>query len=247
MAVLAGKLAARPKDCAPLAGKSTLNRLELGGRSWMGPRSRGCLSICFWRRTDSRRSGSSSISTDDPLHGHQSLPRRRPGRPLLSRLLRLLLLSAAVRLLRIASAGGQTALRQHRRRCRCGRGDGAHRRADPHALACGAHRAARRCGVCARGADDVVRAQRRRFSRWLGQERAPGRRDCQRARYGRGGEQSQRPAGTPVQGIPVVDARQLEPPAPCREQGGMDRRCGHQSALCRHLAERRGCRAAAAL
>ena len=29
MAVLAGKLAARRKDCAPLAGKSTLNRLEL--------------------------------------------------------------------------------------------------------------------------------------------------------------------------------------------------------------------------
>ena len=31
MAVLAGKLAARRQDCAPLAGKSTLNRLELGG------------------------------------------------------------------------------------------------------------------------------------------------------------------------------------------------------------------------
>ena len=31
MAVLAGKLSARRNDCAPLAGKSTLNRLELGG------------------------------------------------------------------------------------------------------------------------------------------------------------------------------------------------------------------------
>ncbi len=29
MAVLAGKLQARRKDCAPVAGKSTLNRLEL--------------------------------------------------------------------------------------------------------------------------------------------------------------------------------------------------------------------------
>ncbi len=29
MAVLAGKLSARRKDCAPVAGKSTLNRLEL--------------------------------------------------------------------------------------------------------------------------------------------------------------------------------------------------------------------------
>src|SRR5438309_11170223 len=31
MAVLAGKLSARRKDCAALAGKSTLNRLERGG------------------------------------------------------------------------------------------------------------------------------------------------------------------------------------------------------------------------
>src|SRR3712207_8679295 len=30
MAVLAGKLEARRRDCAPLAGKSTLNRLEHG-------------------------------------------------------------------------------------------------------------------------------------------------------------------------------------------------------------------------
>jgi hypothetical protein len=29
MAVLGGKLAAKRADCAPLAGKSTLNRLEL--------------------------------------------------------------------------------------------------------------------------------------------------------------------------------------------------------------------------
>src|SRR5262249_13240988 len=31
LAVLAGKLSARRKNCAPLAGRSTLNRLELGG------------------------------------------------------------------------------------------------------------------------------------------------------------------------------------------------------------------------
>jgi len=30
LAVLAGKLAARHKDCPPLAGKSTLNRFDLG-------------------------------------------------------------------------------------------------------------------------------------------------------------------------------------------------------------------------
>ena len=33
MAVLAGKLVARRSDCAPVAGKSTLNRLELSGLS----------------------------------------------------------------------------------------------------------------------------------------------------------------------------------------------------------------------
>ena len=36
MAVLAGKLASRRSDCAPLAGKSTLNRLELGARGRRG-------------------------------------------------------------------------------------------------------------------------------------------------------------------------------------------------------------------
>jgi hypothetical protein len=36
MAVLAGKLAARRKDCAPVAGKSTLNRLEQALRGGVG-------------------------------------------------------------------------------------------------------------------------------------------------------------------------------------------------------------------
>ena len=52
MAVLAGKLAARRKDCAPVAGKSTLNRLELSRleptritRSIRRPSS-GCWSTC---------------------------------------------------------------------------------------------------------------------------------------------------------------------------------------------------------
>ena len=36
MAVLAGKLASRRSDCAPLSGKSTLNRLELGARGRRG-------------------------------------------------------------------------------------------------------------------------------------------------------------------------------------------------------------------
>src|ERR1700751_1365967 len=70
MAVLAGKLEAGREDCAPVAGKSTLNRLEL---SQLGSRrgitrsatirspSRGSWSICFWRPTSERRARSPLI------------------------------------------------------------------------------------------------------------------------------------------------------------------------------------------
>jgi Transposase DDE domain group 1 len=71
MAVLAGKLEARREDCAPVAGKSTLNRLELSretprstARSPLSPRrSRPCSSTCCSRRTTGRPSRSSSTST----------------------------------------------------------------------------------------------------------------------------------------------------------------------------------------
>jgi hypothetical protein len=70
MAVLAGKLEARRQDCAPVAGKSTLNRLEL---SCLEPTryhkiSHNPVAIkqlfvdLFWRRTTARRTRSSSIS-----------------------------------------------------------------------------------------------------------------------------------------------------------------------------------------
>ena len=71
MAVLAGKLEARREDCAPVAGKSTLNRLELSRARADAlpqdqPRSGGdrerCSSTCSWRRTRGRPSRSSSIS-----------------------------------------------------------------------------------------------------------------------------------------------------------------------------------------
>ena len=81
MAVLAGKLAARRTDCAPVAGKSTLNRLELSRASRRAitrspttrRRSRRCWSICSWRRTSGRREQIilDLDATDDPLHGHQ--------------------------------------------------------------------------------------------------------------------------------------------------------------------------------
>ena len=82
LATLAGKLEARRADCAPLAGKSTLNRLEHAPAAaptattrsaTTRRRSRACSSPCSWRRT--RRRPSEIVldldATDDPLHGHQ--------------------------------------------------------------------------------------------------------------------------------------------------------------------------------
>jgi hypothetical protein len=72
MAVLAGKLSARRKDCAPLAGKSTLNRLERGGAERTryhriagddGAKIEVLFVICSWKRTSARQSRSSSISS----------------------------------------------------------------------------------------------------------------------------------------------------------------------------------------
>src|SRR5829696_2720539 len=71
MAVLAGKLAARRSDCAPLAGKSTLNRLELSRPeptryhkiAHDGAAIEGLFVTCSWRRTRARPSRSFSIST----------------------------------------------------------------------------------------------------------------------------------------------------------------------------------------
>jgi hypothetical protein len=81
MAVLAGKLAARRQDCAPLAGKSTLNRLELGGAeltryhriAWDGAKIEALFVDLF---LEAHRDPPKQIildldATDDPLHGHQ--------------------------------------------------------------------------------------------------------------------------------------------------------------------------------
>ena len=81
MAVLAGKLKARRENCAPVAGKSTLNRLEL---SKAGPtryhkiaHDRAAIEALFVELfLDSRKTAPDEIvrdldATDDPLHGHQ--------------------------------------------------------------------------------------------------------------------------------------------------------------------------------
>ena len=118
MAVLAGKLAARREDCAPVAGKSTLNRLEL---SKLEPTRyhkishnpvaiRNLFVDLFLEAHDARAAADHSRSRCD---GRSAA--RRAGGAVLPRLLRLLLLSAALRVLRPSSAGGQAAARRHRR------------------------------------------------------------------------------------------------------------------------------------
>ena len=81
LAVLAGKLTARRADCAPLAGKSTLNRLELSRRRadalsqdrLMTRRPSRAVRDLFLEATARRRRQIilDLDATDDPLHGHQ--------------------------------------------------------------------------------------------------------------------------------------------------------------------------------
>ena len=81
MATLAGKLAARRSDCAPLAGKSTLNRLELSRPeptryAELGADTDAMEAVFVDLILDAHGKPPRQITldldaTDDPLHGHQ--------------------------------------------------------------------------------------------------------------------------------------------------------------------------------
>ena len=81
MAVLAGKLSARRSDCAPLAGKSTLNRLELSRpeptryhKIAHDPAAIERLFVDIFlaaHKTAPRQIILDLDATDDPVHGHQ--------------------------------------------------------------------------------------------------------------------------------------------------------------------------------
>jgi Transposase DDE domain group 1 len=81
MAVLAGKLVARRKNCAPVAGKSTLNRLELGTdtptayhKIGHDPQAIEALFVDLFVEAHRRAPRQIIVdldATDDPLHGHQ--------------------------------------------------------------------------------------------------------------------------------------------------------------------------------
>jgi hypothetical protein len=81
MAILAGKLSARRKNCAPVAGKSTLNRLELGAEQptpyhKIGHDPEAIEAAFVDLFVDAHQHPLAQIildldATDDPLHGHQ--------------------------------------------------------------------------------------------------------------------------------------------------------------------------------
>jgi hypothetical protein len=82
MATLLGKLEARRQDCAPLAGKSTLNRLEQSLRGGVGRYHKighdetaiEALFVTLFLEAHVRAPKSIVLdldATDDPLHGHQ--------------------------------------------------------------------------------------------------------------------------------------------------------------------------------
>ena len=81
MAILAGKLAARRKDCAPVAGKSTLNRLELSKleptryhKISHNPTAIKTLLVDLFVEAHERAPRHIILdldATDDPLHGEQ--------------------------------------------------------------------------------------------------------------------------------------------------------------------------------
>jgi hypothetical protein len=80
-AVLAGKLTARRKNCAPVAGKSTLNRLELGRdlptpdhKIAHDPQAIETAFVELFRNAPAAPPTQIIVdldATDDPLHGHQ--------------------------------------------------------------------------------------------------------------------------------------------------------------------------------
>jgi hypothetical protein len=166
LATLSGKLAARRPDCAPLAGKSTLNRLEHApaspGRYHRIDHDPAAIEALFVNLfieahdTPPKQIILDLDATDDPLHGHQegrffhghgACPRACGG---------LLLLPAAVHLLRPALARRQAAPVRHRWERRRGRGGRPGGGADPGELAAHAHPAAGRFRLCSRGADGMV-------------------------------------------------------------------------------------------
>ena len=183
MAVLAGKLEARREDCAPVAGKSTLNRLELSKleptryhKISHNPVAIKNLLVDLFLDAHERPRKQLILdldATDDPLHGEQE------GRffhgyydcycylPLYVFCGRDLLVAKLRRADLDAAAGAVEEV--------------ARLVAHPRPLAAHAHPVARQLRLRAGRADGLVRGQRRRLSVRAGTERTAHRRNQDRA------------------------------------------------------------------
>jgi hypothetical protein len=204
LALFADRLEPKRADCAPLAGKSTLNRLEHAPRRPddryhkidHDPKALARLFVELFLEAHKRPPNQIVLdldATDEPCTGSR--------RGILSRLLCLLLLPAAVRLLRPAFARGTAAALEHRCFGRRRRRDRTHRCASSPGLAAGADRAPCRFGLRARGADGLMLSEPRRVCLRACPQPAPDRRARSRPR--RRGRRAcrDRPAGAALQGV----------------------------------------------
>ena len=240
LALLSGKLEGHRKDCAPLAGKSTLNRLEHapprgepGRYHRIGHDADALQAVLLESFIDAWKGGRPSRlvldidSTDDEVHGRQEggfyhgyynhycfLPLYITcgGLPLF----------ALLRPGNADPAGGVT---------------GPHRRTAPAAVAGTGDPASGRFLLCPRGDPGLVRGQRRRLRHRPGPELAARRDD--RLGAGRRPSRSEAagPARPPVRRVPLCHTHKLVPQAPGRRQGRAPARQG-QPALLGHLAAR---------
>lgn len=207
MAVLAGKLEARREDYAPVAGKSTLNRLEL---SRLQPTRYHKIShnpVAIKRLfvelfLEAHEQAPSEIildldATDDPVHGEQE------GRFFHGYYDCYCYLT--LRVLRAPPVGCQASVGG--RRCGRGRsrGTGADCRADSPVLALRPHSGARRLRLRARRADGLVRGEQGRLPVGRAEESPPGRRNRGRACASRGEEPVERQAAAPLPGLQVAN------------------------------------------
>ena len=184
LAVLSGKLAARREDCAPVVGKSTLNRLELSRleptryhKISHNPMAIKRLFVDLFLEAHERVPNEIILdldATDDPVHGEQE------GRffhgyydcycylPLYVFCGRHLLDAKSRRANIDAAAGAVEEV-------------GRIVAQNSPSLAAGAHSAARQFRLRARGADGLVRGQRRALSIRAGENRSAHRRNQGRA------------------------------------------------------------------
>jgi hypothetical protein len=270
LATLAGKLTARRRtDCAALAGKSTLHRLERStpeptryARLASDPAAIESLFVDLF--LDAHAKAPKQIildldATDDPLHGHQEgrffhgyydcycyLPLYVfCGRHLLAAKLRRSNIDAAAGAVEeVARIVAQVRTGWPRVRVLL-RADSGFAREALMALAGLLARVAPRIGSMASW-PSMVRGQPGPLPVRPGPQRAPCGRDRGGDGRGTGGRGSVRQAGTAVPRPPLVHARGLEPRPPRGRQGGMDAG-GGQPALCRHLAQAGRSRGAASV